>query len=165
MKTSELFKGEKQKRKLKYDLFKKKFSLFDKKKRQSIVVKLSKPRRLKTKKPIISLIGINFSKRGHSNDQKENLDPGFYRRRKSDYSISSSGQGIQSKRHSLVNISRAYSKYKNSQGEAGSSFRRTSKNWNRKSRRKSGKKSKMREKSDSNQARSRFIEIDKGGSN
>jgi hypothetical protein len=174
LKTSDLFKGEKQKRKHKYEMFKKKFSLFDKKKSNKMIVKISTLRKSKIKRPSLNLTGGRTKHRRIKS--KENITPPFNKRRKSEHSVNSSTYKFKSKRNSVVNISRAYSKFKHSFIDSQSRRKGTSTKKSRKSTSKlssvkrkpirtSGKKRKNKERSETNQGRSKFIEIDKGGGN
>lgn len=157
MKTSTLFRAEKLKRKHIKNLFEKKFSLFvsSKKRKSELFSKRRKShsRQRKTKKKEID------KKRTRN---KENL---FFSKKKN----SQDGLlGWRSKRRSLVNISRAYSKYKHSILDLEKPKKRKKKNLSVKKqitgkRRKALSKGleKRSEREDSHVSRNRFIEINK----
>jgi GH24 family phage-related lysozyme (muramidase) len=175
MKTSGLFKGERLRRNEKYKIFKKKLSLFNSNKKQKLNLFPSKKRKSVR---VPSQQSMKMSKKKSKKSNKENYFFPFKKKRKSVNYLTQSGCTSNQKRKSLINISRAYSKYKHSLLESETtskvkkknvsmkkySFRFTNKR--KKSKLKTlSKRRKTREKSESNQGRSKFIEINKGRTN
>ena len=164
MRTSDLFKGERIKRNEKYKLFQRKLTLFNSNKKQKL--NLFSKRRKTSTKPSTKL---NIKKAKN----KENYF--FVHKRKSNNHLSQSGSRINQKRRSLVNISRAYSKYKHSLLDSEPKGKKKTKNISMKkysfrSKKRKTKsrlnhitsKRKTRDKSESNHGRSKFIEINEG---
>lgn len=174
MNTSSLFKEEKQKRKFKYNLFKKKLSLFCSKRKEKVNLFVGKKKSSKLKLKNLQI------KKERYNHNKENLL--FQKNRKKSINYlkqSKSKKRVKKvKRHSLVNISKAYSKFKHSIIDSEKDKKKKNISIKNFSSRKGIKRktflktmgskknrSRTREKSQTNQSRSKFIDIDKGNNN